>query len=69
MSAKIVDIEEAKARRMKPARFHTVAEHDRTVVIDIRGEFTPAAARLYASAILQRCDAIDFYNSQDPKAE
>lgn len=66
---KPISLEEYKASRMPPTRFHTVAEVDRTVVIDIRGTFSVAAARLYANAIIQRCDAIDFDNSQDPKAE
>lgn len=68
MTDKVIDFESARASRMKPVRFHTIAEHDSTVVIDIKGTFSVSAARLYANAILQRCDAIDFYNSQKPKA-
>lgn len=66
--AKVIDLEQARADRMRPVRFHTVAQLDRKLVVDIQGEFTPAAARVLANAILQRCDAVDFDNNHHPKA-
>jgi len=66
--SKVTCLETYKAARMAPVRFHTVAQLDRRVVVDIQGEFTPAAARVLAHAILQRCDAVDFDNGQNPKA-
>jgi len=58
--ADVIDLEEAKAARMPPAHFHTIAELDGKIVIDIQGEFTVAAARLLADLISQRADAVDW---------
>lgn len=57
--AKVIDLEEAKAARMAPVHFHTVAEADRSIVIDIRGAFTPAAVRVLANAMLERAAAVE----------
>lgn len=67
--SKVTCLETYKAARMAPVRFNTVAQLDRKVVIDIKGEFSTAAARMYAEAILQRCDAVDFDNDKNPKAD
>ena len=57
--ARVVDLEVFKASKMAPARFHTVAQVERRVRIDITGEFTPAAARLLAKHITERADAAE----------
>lgn len=67
--AKVICLEQARADRMKPVRFHTVAEVDRKIAIDLQGTFAPAAARILANAILQRCDAVAFDNANNPKAD
>jgi hypothetical protein len=58
--AKVTSLEEFKASRMRPVRFHTVAQVDRKIVVDIQGEFSTAVARILANAILQRADALDW---------
>jgi hypothetical protein len=68
--AKVIDLEEAKASRMAPVRFHTIAQLDRAVPrisISIEGEFTPAAVRVLANAMLQRADAADWEAGLPPK--
>jgi len=57
--AKVICLEQARADRMPPVRFHTIAEQDGLVLIDLQGCFTPAAARLYAKHLIERADAAD----------
>jgi hypothetical protein len=59
MTARIIDLEEAKAARMKPVRFGSVSHEPGRVAIDITGEFTPAAARILAKHLLERADAAE----------
>lgn len=58
--AKVTSLEEFKASRMRPVRFHTVAQVDRKIIVDIQGEFSAAAVRVLANAMLQRADALDW---------
>lgn len=55
----VIDLEEAKAARMPPVRFGTVAHGSGRVAIDIQGEFTPGAARILAKHLLERADAAE----------
>jgi hypothetical protein len=58
--AKVIDIEEFKGSRMRTVRFHTIAHvaHSR-IVVDIQGEFSPAAARILAKHLIERADAAE----------
>jgi hypothetical protein len=57
--ARIIDFEVAKAARMPPVRFGSVAHTPGVVEIDITGRFTPGAARILAKHLLERADAAE----------
>lgn len=58
--ARIVDLEAFKASKMRTVRFHTIAHvADCKIVVDIQGEFSPAAARILAKHLIDRADAAD----------
>ena len=59
MTATVIDLEEAKAARMPPVRFGTVAHSSGRVLIDVHAEFTPAAARILAMHLMEQADAAE----------
>jgi hypothetical protein len=67
--ARVTSLEDYKADRMRPVRFHTIAQVERKIVIDVQGEFTPAAVRVLANAMLQRADAADWEAGKRPPSK
>ena len=60
MNCKVICLETAKAARMgKPVRYQTICAEPGLVTIDLQGQFTPAAARLYAEHIVARAEVAE----------
>lgn len=60
MSARVIDLETEKARRLRPAHFGQISNHEPGLVtLDLTGRFTPAAARVLGQAILELADAAE----------